>query len=139
MNPKKAVRKYFPYCPFCGEKELDFHYSFRDALLCPTCGAKWHIYFRITANLSKAVLEVAAHDGQGAEFVGKKIDNSMWRRMALEANARHTRETTSPLQPLVKEKETIIKEIVMIPCQYCGGLMPQTSVFCPNCGARRKP
>jgi len=39
----------------------------------------------------------------------------------------------------VKEiiKETIIKEVVMIPCKYCGGLMPQTSVFCPNCGARR--
>ena len=32
----------------------------------------------------------------------------------------------------------IIKEIVLIPCIYCGGLMPQTSIFCPNCGARRK-
>ena len=38
----------------------------------------------------------------------------------------------------VKEKEVIIKEIVMIPCQYCGGLIPQTAVFCPNCGAKRK-
>ena len=32
----------------------------------------------------------------------------------------------------------IVKEVVLIPCSYCGGLMPQTSVFCPNCGARRK-
>lgn len=39
---------------------------------------------------------------------------------------------------VVKEKETIIKELVMIPCKYCGVLMPQTSIFCPNCGARRK-
>lgn len=39
--------------------------------------------------------------------------------------------------PSAKEKETIIKEIVLIPCKYCGGLMPQTSIFCPNCGARR--
>ncbi len=37
----------------------------------------------------------------------------------------------------VKEKE-IIKEVVMVPCQYCGGLIPQTSQFCSNCGARRK-
>jgi len=37
-----------------------------------------------------------------------------------------------------KEKETIIKEVVMIPCQYCGSLMPQTSIFCPHCGAKRK-
>jgi hypothetical protein len=38
-------------------------------------------------------------------------------------------------QEPVKE---IVKEVVLIPCSYCGGLMPQTSIFCPNCGARRK-
>jgi Zn finger protein HypA/HybF involved in hydrogenase expression len=32
----------------------------------------------------------------------------------------------------------IVREVVLIPCAYCSGLMPQTSVFCPNCGARRK-
>jgi len=37
----------------------------------------------------------------------------------------------------IKEKE-IIKEIVMIPCQYCGSLIPQTSLVCGNCGAGRK-
>jgi len=37
-----------------------------------------------------------------------------------------------------REKETIIKEIVMIPCPYCGALTPVTSLFCPNCGASRK-
>jgi predicted metallopeptidase len=36
--------------------------------------------------------------------------------------------------PVVKE---IIREIVMIPCKYCGGLMPQTDTTCPKCGARR--
>ncbi len=40
-----------------------------------------------------------------------------------------------PSQPIVKE---VVKEIVLIPCGYCGSLMPQTAVFCPNCGARRK-
>ena len=38
----------------------------------------------------------------------------------------------------IKEKEIITKEIVMVSCDYCGGLMPQKSTFCPNCGARRK-
>jgi len=37
----------------------------------------------------------------------------------------------------VKER-VIVKEVVMLPCQYCGSLMPQTSIFCPNYGARRK-
>ena len=35
-------------------------------------------------------------------------------------------------------KEVIVKEVVMVPCQYCGGLMPTTSTFCPGCGAPRK-
>jgi hypothetical protein len=38
-------------------------------------------------------------------------------------------------EPATKE---IVKEVVLIPCSYCGSLMPQTSIFCPNCGARRK-
>ncbi len=40
-------------------------------------------------------------------------------------------------QAAVREK-VIIKEVVMIPCHYCGALTPQTSIFCPNCGAKRK-
>ena len=38
---------------------------------------------------------------------------------------------------IIKEKE-IIKERVMVPCEYCRGLMPQTMNVCPVCGARRK-
>ena len=40
-------------------------------------------------------------------------------------------------QAEVKEK-IIIKEVVMIPCQYCGALTPQTAQFCSNCGAPNK-
>jgi hypothetical protein len=36
------------------------------------------------------------------------------------------------------QKEVITKEVVMIPCEYCKSLMPQTSTFCPGCGARRR-
>jgi len=35
-------------------------------------------------------------------------------------------------------KEVVTREVVMIPCKYCNGLMPQTSIFCPTCGAQRK-
>ena len=37
----------------------------------------------------------------------------------------------------VIEKETI-KEIVLVPCLYCGSLNPQTALFCSTCGAGRK-
>jgi hypothetical protein len=44
----------------------------------------------------------------------------------------------SPIQQVKEVKETITKEVVLIPCEYCRGLMPQTATFCPNCGAKRK-
>ena len=30
------------------------------------------------------------------------------------------------------------KEVVTVPCEYCGTLMPQTATSCPNCRAPRK-
>ncbi len=30
------------------------------------------------------------------------------------------------------------EEIAMVPCEYCGSLMPETATACPNCGAPRK-
>lgn len=38
--------------------------------------------------------------------------------------------------PVIKERE-VIREVVMIPCKYCGALMPQTDTACPRCGAKR--
>jgi len=38
--------------------------------------------------------------------------------------------------PVIKEKE-IVREVVMIPCKYCGTLMVQTETVCSNCGAKR--
>ena len=35
-------------------------------------------------------------------------------------------------------REVIVKEVVMVPCLYCGGLMPTTATQCPSCKAPRK-
>lgn len=37
---------------------------------------------------------------------------------------------------VIRERE-VIREVVMIPCKYCGALMPQTETSCPHCGAKR--
>ncbi len=37
-------------------------------------------------------------------------------------------------QPVVKE---VVREIVRIPCRYCGTLFDQVEIACPNCGAKR--
>jgi len=47
------------------------------------------------------------------------------------------REHELALERINMEKERARKEIIMIPCRYCGGSVPQASTFCPNCGARR--
>ncbi len=66
---------------------------------------------------------------------------------AVEAKERPKMQTTTyeiqVTKPQVAQSSpTIMKEVtrevVLIPCAYCSGLMPQTSIFCPNCGARRK-
>ncbi len=31
----------------------------------------------------------------------------------------------------------VVREVVMIPCKYCGALFAQTATFCPHCGAKR--
>jgi len=38
--------------------------------------------------------------------------------------------------PVIRERE-IIREVIMIPCKYCGALMPETETACPNCGAKK--
>ena len=52
-------------------------------------------------------------------------------------NLKNKRDHELALERIELEKERLSKGIIMIPCQYCGGLVPQTSAFCPNCGAKR--
>ncbi len=52
-------------------------------------------------------------------------------------NIKNKREHELALERIELEQECVSKGIIMIPCQYCGGLVPQTSGACPNCGAKR--
>jgi Zn finger protein HypA/HybF involved in hydrogenase expression len=38
----------------------------------------------------------------------------------------------------ITTEKIVEREIVMIPCEYCGGLFPQTVTTCPKCGAQRR-
>jgi len=44
----------------------------------------------------------------------------------------------APTAPIVITEKIVEREVVMIPCQYCGSLFPQTVTTCPKCGAQRK-
>jgi rubrerythrin len=52
-------------------------------------------------------------------------------------NERSKREHQLALERLNMEKERARKEIPMVACKYCGGIIPQASTFCPNCKAQR--
>lgn len=74
-----------------------------------------------------------------------KTELKRWRTTNVEADAKALarfiqdqidRREIPP--PTAKEKEVVTKEIVLIKCEYCGSLMPQTATFCPNCGAKRR-
>lgn len=47
-----------------------------------------------------------------------------------------TKQQINPPSPTVTKE--VVREVVLIPCSYCNSLMPQASIFCPHCGARRK-
>jgi hypothetical protein len=51
-------------------------------------------------------------------------------------NEKNKRDYQLALERIELEKERTSKAIIMIPCQYCGGLIPQASTQCPNCGAK---
>ncbi len=56
---------------------------------------------------------------------------------AQSRNEKRKRAHELALERLNMEKERTRKEVPMVPCKYCGGMMPQASTFCPNCTAQR--
>lgn len=55
-----------------------------------------------------------------------------------EAEAKRESTPVSAASERVQESErVVVKEVVLIPCEYCGKLMPQADTVCSNCGATR--
>jgi uncharacterized OB-fold protein len=46
---------------------------------------------------------------------------------------KNAKQVTKILQQYLKSKKGT--ETGQISCKYCGQVMPQTTLFCPNCGA----
>jgi hypothetical protein len=42
----------------------------------------------------------------------------------------------STAQPVIMQRE-VVREVVKIPCRFCGTLFDQLETSCPNCGAKR--
>jgi len=132
---RRQAREFFICCPLCGadREKMQFD-TYKPYAICENCGGKWAFY--PTSGI--AWLIQPADDRTGANLVNKMLKKEDWQRMGREIGKRLPPPPPPPDTVTIREKETIIKEVVLIPCQYCGGLIPQTSIFCPNCGAKRK-
>jgi len=105
------------YCAKCGIMNPD------DLVFCQKCGTR----------LQSAQDAAQPQSAQGAHTV----NNYYYGRLRHRDRKRLGRQGQGIAPPILAEKE-VIKEIVLLPCAYCGSLMPQTSTVCPHCGARRK-
>jgi hypothetical protein len=74
-------------------------------------------------------------DTETVKEVAKILQNYLEKRKPQEEKSQFVQVN---VQSPAFQKEVITREVVMIPCEYCGGVQPQTSVFCPNCGAQRR-
>jgi hypothetical protein len=52
-------------------------------------------------------------------------------------NERTKRNHEIAMEKIQLEQERLRNGIIMIPCKYCGSLVPQAIAECPNCGAKR--
>jgi uncharacterized OB-fold protein len=95
-------------CSNCGEQKAD------DAAFCNKCGAK-------------------LQSAQNTPVVNNYYYGRLRRR-----NHRRLSQGGQGAAPVVFAEKEVIKELVFVPCTYCGSLMPQTSIVCPHCGATRK-
>lgn|GEM_PF-1116251 len=70
------------------------------------------------------------------------IDNIVWQIKGVVAIHGRPDITTQTLQfqviPQSQKPQNQPPKIKLIPCEYCQTLMPETTLACPNCGARRK-
>jgi hypothetical protein len=95
-----------------------------------TSGGMINKWVSITDEQAEYIFHLQGVGSNEIEPFRNMIINQMEKARAVAANAN----VPAP----VVQKEVITKEVVMIPCQYCGGLMLQTATFCSNCGAKRK-
>jgi rubrerythrin len=65
----------------------------------------------------------------------KALGSEIFSELSSSYGARVASSSTGATVQVVRET---IKEVVMVPCNYCHSLIPQTSFRCPQCGATRK-
>jgi len=127
------VAEFFPQCPLCGSKSLEFDIEYgrvHDFIYCLGCNARWEIDWKGENFKIESITLVEVRDVEKYGLKRGKHSPEFWRRMALQAKEG---------QPIAKEKEVIREKevIVKVRCPYCGKLYNEVLDVCPHCGGKR--
>jgi len=127
------LAKYFPRCPLCGSKSLEFDIEYGrpyDYVHCHSCHAKWEVDWKGQDYAIESIKLVEVRDVDRIGLKGKKHDPGFWLKAASEIKQD---------QPITKEKEIVREKevIVKIRCPYCHRVYDETLDTCPHCGASR--
>ena len=127
------VTKFFPQCPLCGSKSLEFdieYGSVRDYVYCLGCNAKWEIDWKGEDFKIEYVILLEVGDTEKHELKNRKQSPEFWRRMALKTGEDPR---IARAKKMIQEKRRLIK----VRCEYCGVLFDGTLDVCPHCGGKR--
>jgi len=156
FSNEKIEYSTLPEIEYAGDKNFQFFVTNQRAILFARRG----LIFKRDHIISRAISEIVeiAYKEKGIFKKGHMYIKSEKGNLEFKGKTEIVKEITKLLQnkletrKLKEEKpmpsvqvnvqspalqKEVHKEVVMIPCKYCGGLMPQTSTFCPSCGARR--
>ena len=130
--------KFFPRCPLCGSKLLEFDIKYGrkyDYIICHNCHAKWEIDWKGEDYEIESIKLVEIKDVEKIRLKGKKHKPQFWLRMASETKEvlLTEKEVLPREKEIIREKEVIIK----IRCQFCFHAYDETLDRCPHCGGRR--
>ena len=112
---------HFKHCPLCyseGSVNLQWTPEAKDYAICSECGAKWHLYYRLTG-FRWAKLEKVNIEGKGTELLGKECNTEFWQRLALTGRKKLTNISPSKIY-----------------CAQCGAENIQDSYYCLKCGTK---
>jgi RNA polymerase subunit RPABC4/transcription elongation factor Spt4 len=123
---KSHVAEYFPQCPLCGSKSLEYdveYGSVQDYIYCHDCNAKWEIDWKgEDFKIEYLILLEVGDSEKYSNLIKEKHSPEFWREMMS-----NSKEPVS-----IAGAETVSK----VRCEYCGTLFNEVLDACPYCGGR---
>jgi RNA polymerase subunit RPABC4/transcription elongation factor Spt4 len=123
---KSHVAEFFPQCPLCGSKSLDYDVEYgsaEDYIHCIDCNAKWEIGWKgDDFKIDYLTLLESGESEKYSNLEKEKHSLEFWREMM---------STTKEGMPIFRG-DTASK----VKCEYCGTFFNEELDSCPNCGGR---